>query len=564
MLLRVLVALIALSCFAQDPPEVKHPFWRTLVMGTHGMVAAEHPLQARAGLLALERGGNAFDAAVALFYMTSVVEQHQAGLGGDAFILAYAANQKRVIFINGTGPAPKLATLERMRKEGGIPPTGMLANTVPGAVGGFDLALRKYGTRKYPELMAEAIAAARDGHPLTHWAAGNHNASLSKLNPYPSSVKALLKNGGAFEPGDVFVQPDLARSLEIIAKEGADSFYRGKLARLTADFYKKNGGLLRYEDLASYQPEEGPPIRVAYRGYDVYQSAPNSQGIVLLQALNMLEPIDLKAMGHNSPEYVHTLVETLKLAFADRDHWIADPRFTKVPTEQLLSKRYAEERRKLVDPRRAQAGAAPYGSPGETSSFSIADRFGNLVSVTHSVNSTFGSGVVVEGGGYVLNNRLQYFSLDEKHANVLVPGKRPRHTINPALALKDGKPVMAWNTPGGDNQPQALLQAFLNVVEFGMNPQLALEQATVTTANFHGSNYPQAVGDRLTLPEVLAAKIGDALRAKGHKLEVTKMQRPYSQQPSGAGAVKMIWIDPRSGVMFGAVSPAKDDYAMGW
>ncbi|HUQ92575.1 MAG TPA: gamma-glutamyltransferase [Bryobacteraceae bacterium] len=564
MLLRVLVALIALPCFAQDPPEVKHPFWRTLVMGTHGMVAAEHPLQARAGLLALERGGNAFDAAVALFYMTSVVEQHQAGLGGDAFILAYAANQKRVIFINGTGPAPKLATLERMRKEGGIPPTGMLANTVPGAVGGFDLALRKYGTRKYPELMAEAIAAARDGHPLTHWAAGNHNASLSKLNPYPSSVKALLKNGGAFEPGDVFVQPDLARSLEIIAKEGADSFYRGKLARLTADFYKKHGGLLRYEDLASYQPEEGPPIRVAYRGYDVYQSAPNSQGIVLLQALNMLEPIDLKAMGHNSPEYVHTLVETLKLAFADRDHWIADPRFTKVPTEQLLSKRYAEERRKLVDPRRAQAGAAPYGSPGETSSFSIADRFGNLVSVTHSVNSTFGSGVVVEGGGYVLNNRLQYFSLDEKHANVLVPGKRPRHTINPALALKDGKPVMAWNTPGGDNQPQALLQAFLNVVEFGMNPQLALEQATVTTANFHGSNYPQAVGDRLTLPEVLAAKIGDALRAKGHKLEVTKMQRPYSQQPSGAGAVKMIWIDPRSGVMFGAVSPAKDDYAMGW
>ena len=560
----MLIATVGIACMAQDPPEVKSPYWRTLSMGTHGMVAAEHPLEARAGLHVLEAGGNAFDAAVAVFYMTGVVEQHQAGIGGDAFILAYAAKQKRVIFINATGPAPKLATLERYRKEGGIPSSGILANTVPGAVGGFDLALRKYGTRKYPELLAEAIETARDGHPLTQWCAGNHNSSISKLKPYPGSVKTLLKNGGAFEAGDVFVQSDLARSLEIIARDGADAFYRGKLARLTADFYEKNGGLLRYEDLASYQPEEGSPIRTDYKGYDVYESAPNSQGIVLLQTLNLLEPVDLKSMGHNSAEYVHTLVEALKLAFADRDRWIADPRFTKIPTEELLSKRYAEGRRKLIDPRRAQPGAASYGSPGETSSFAIADKFGNLVSVTHSVNGTFGSGVVVEGGGYVLNNRLQYFSLDEKDVNVLAPGKRPRHTINPALALKDGKPAMAWNTPGGDNQPQAMLQAFLNVVEFGMNPQLAVEQPTVTTSNFHASNYPQPVGDRLTIPEVLAARIGEELRAKGHKLEVTRMQRPYSQQPSGAGAVKMIWIHPKSGVIFGAVSPAKDNYVMGW
>jgi gamma-glutamyltranspeptidase / glutathione hydrolase len=561
---RLLMALLSISCFAQDPAEATNPFWRTVVMGTQGMIAAEHPLEARTGLHVLEAGGNAFDAAVAVFYMTGVVEQHQAGIGGDAFILAYSAKQKRVIFINGTGPAPKLATLERYKKEGRIPASGMLSNTVPGAVGGFDLALRKYGTRKYSELLTDAIEAARSGHPLTHWSAGNHKASISKLNPYPSSVKALLKNGGPFEAGDLFTQPDLAKTLEIIAREGADGFYRGKLARVTADFYEKNGGLLRYDDLASYQPEEGPPIRTDYKGYDVYQSAPNSQGIVLLQALNILEPIDLKSMGHNSADYVHTLVEALKLAFADRDRWIADPRFTKIPTEQLLSKRYAEERRKLINPRRAQPGAAQHGMPGETSSFSIADRFGNLVSVTHSVNSTFGSGVVVEGGGYVLNNRLQYFSLDEKDANVLAPGKRPRHTINPALALKDGKPVMAWNTPGGDNQPQAMLQAFLNIVEFGMNPQLALEQPTATTSNFHASNYPQPVGDRLSVPEVLAARIGEGLRAKGHKLEVTRLQLPYFQQPSGAGAVKLVWIDPKSGVMFGAVSPAKDNYVMGW
>ena len=187
--------------------------------------------------------------------------------------------------------------LDRYKKEGGIPSSGLLANTVPGAVGGFDLALRKYGTRKYSELLTEAIEAARDGHPLTSWCAANHNASISKLSPYPTSVKALLKNGGAFEPGDIFRQPDLAKSLEIISREGADAFYRGSLARLTADFYEKNGGLLRYEDLSSYQPEEGSPIRTDYKGYDVYQSAPNSQGIVLLQALNILEPLELEVDG---------------------------------------------------------------------------------------------------------------------------------------------------------------------------------------------------------------------------------------------------------------------------
>lgn len=565
MRLKLAILLFGMTAAAQDPGEVKEPYWRTMVLGTNGMVAAEHPLEARAGLHVLERGGNAFDAAVAVFYMTGVVEQHQAGIGGDAFILAYLAKEKRVVFINATGPAPKLATIERYKKEGGIASSGMLANTVPGAVAGFDLALRKYGTRKYPELMAEAIEAARKGHPLTEWCASNHNASIAKLKPYPSSVKALLNNGAPFRAGDIFTQPDLARSLETIAKEGADAFYKGRLARLTADFYEKNGGLLRYEDLASYQAEEGSPIRTDYKGYDVYQSAPNAQGIVMLEALNMLEPVDLKSMGHNSPEYIHTLIETLKLAFADRDRWIADPRYYKqIPTEKLLSKRYAEERRKLVQPGRAIPGVAPHGMPGETSSFSIADRFGNLVSVTHSVNGTFGSGVVVEGGGYVLNNRLPYFSLDAAHPNALVPGKRPRHTITPALALKDGKPVLAWNTPGGDNQPQAMLQAFLNIVEFGMNPQRALEQPTPMTANFHGSNYPQSPGDKLILPEVLAVKTRAALEAKGHKVEVTRMQRPYSQQPAGVGAVKIVWIDPRTGVMAGAVSPAKDDYVMGW
>jgi gamma-glutamyltranspeptidase/glutathione hydrolase len=580
---RVLVALLAVGTLGAQ----SQPFWRTVVLGTHGMVAAEHPMEATAGLDVLRSGGNAVDAAVAVFYMTGVVEQHQAGLGGDAFLLAYIARENRVVFINGTGPAPKLATAEFYRKLSGIPDAGPYASTVPGAVGGFDLALRKYGTRDYQTLLAPAIDAARSGHGITHFAASNHRNALEKLSPYPSSLRALLKNGQPFEPGDLFRQPDLARTLETIAQEGAQAWYRGSLARLTANFYQKHGGLLRYEDLAEFQSEQTDPIKTTYKGLEIYQCAPNSQGIVLLMALNLLEGFDLKELGHNSPDYLHVVIEALKLAFADRDRYIADPRFAKdIPVAGLLSKEYAAKRRALIRMDRAIPGLAPPGDPrkgdavlpgwrpeavssaaashGETSSFSVADRFGNIVSVTHSVNSTFGSGMVVEGGGYVLNNRMPYFSLTEQDVNYLVPGKRPRHTINPALALKDGKPVLAWNTPGGDNQPQAMLQAFLAVVEFGMNVQQAVEAPTVTTNSIHASMYPQKAGETLAIPKTLADEVAAELTAKGHKLEVGALQQPYRQQPSGAGAVKMIWIDSKTGMMFGGVSPSKDNYVMGW
>lgn len=567
--------------------------WRTVVMGTNGMVAAEHPLQAMAGLDVLKAGGNAIDAAVATFYMTGVTEQHQAGIGGDAYILAYIARLNKVIFINGTGPAPKLATVEAYQKLGGIPHEGIYSSTVPGAVGAFDLALRQFGTRPLRPLMAAAIETARKGHPLSHWSASNYAEVVDKIRPFPSSMKLLMKDGKPWGAGEVLLQPELARSLETIAAEGAAAFYKGKLARLTAEFYEKQGGFMRAADLAEYSAELTEPIRITYKDYEIYQAAPNSQGIVLLMALKMVEGMDVKSMGHNSPEYLHVVTEALKLAFADRNQYIADPRFVKdIPVEQLLSASYAAKRRGLIQKDKAIRGVAPPGDPkggkaildgrtiawdrmagpavaarhadGETSSFSIADRFGNFVSVTHSVNSTFGSGVFVEGGGYVLNNRLPYFSLNAGDVNVLVPGKRPRHTITPAMALKNGKPWLAWNTPGGDNQPQAMLQAFLNVVEFGMNVQQALEQPTVTTTNFGASMYPQKAGDSLIVPKVLAERVGAALAERGHRIEAVTTQQPYHQQPAGAGAVKMILIDPATGVMHGGVSPAKDDYVLGW
>lgn len=589
----VIGLLISVPLTADKPND--RPFWRPVLMGTNGMVAAEHPLECRAAIKALEAGGNAIDAAVASFYMTTVVEQHQAGIGGDGFILAYIAEEDRVIFINGTGPAPKLATAEFYRKLGKIPNAGPYSTDVPGMAGGFDLALKKYGTMSYKKLLEPVIEAAGKGHPLSFWASSYHRKTIPKLSPFPSSVKTLLKNGGPFEPGDLFVQKDLANTLETIANEGAEAFYRGRLARLSADFYKKQKGLLRYEDLASYEPEEAEPIKTTYADLEVYQSAPNSQGIVMLMALNILEGFALDKMGHNSPEYIHVVTEALKLAFADRNKYIADPRFAKdMPVESLLSKAYAKQRRSLIRMDKTLAPPPPPGDPrnhkavlgdsdvnyansqqaaleksyentdGETSSFSIADRFGNLVSVTHSVNGTFGSGMIVEGGGYVLNNRMPYFSLAEDDVNFLVPGKRTRHTVNPALALKNGRPYLAWNTPGGDNQPQAMLQAFLNVVVFDMNIQQAVEAPTVTSFGFKASMYPQPVKGTLAMPRVLANEVGERVSKLGHSTEVIEMQQPYQQQPSGAGAVKMVMIDSERGVLMGGVSPAKDDYVMGW
>ena len=572
------------------------PTWRPVVMGKSGMVAAEHPLQALAGVRVLQNGGNAIDAAVAVFYMTAVTEPSEAGLGGDGFLLAYIKSLNRVILINGSGGAPKLATREVYQAKGGVPPDGPFSTTVPGAVGGFDLLHKKHGTQDYRTLLADAIETASRGYAVSAWGAGNFRRSRDMLARWPGSAAVFLPGGKPPVIGDWLVQPDLARTISAIAEDGAGAFYRGDIARMTARFHERAGGLLRYDDLAEFQAEEAAPLMVRYRGYDVYQSPPNSGGIVMLMALNILEGFDLKTLGHNTPEYLHVLVEAFKLAFADRYPYITDPRFAPdAPLKELLSKPYAALRRGLIKMDRAIAGVAPPGDPragkailagheirfhepgravaaaardlradGEqTSSFAIADRWGNVVSVTHSVNGGFGSGMTVEGAGYLLNNRGSYFGLDARDINVIAPGKRTRQGAIPAMALKDGKPFLAWNTPGGDTIPQTLTQAFLNVVEFGMNVQQASEAPCAMTSNFRVSMYPQSPGDGLAMPEVLATLVGARLRALGHPVQAQAYQPPYGT-PSGPGAVKMIQIDPASGVFYGGVSPGKDNYALGW
>jgi gamma-glutamyltranspeptidase len=573
------------------------PTWRPVVMGRNGMVAAEHPLQALAGLRVLQNGGNAVDAAVAVFYMTAVTEPSEAGLGGDGFLLAYIKRLDRVILINGSGGAPKLATREFYQtKVGSVPPDGPYSTTVPGSVGGFDLLLKKYGSKDYSALLADAIETAAHGYAVSAWGAGNFRRSRDMLARWDSSAKVFLPGGKPPGMGDWLVQSDLARAIATISEQGADAFYRGDIARMTARCHERAGGLLRYDDLAGFQAEEAPPIRIPYRGYEVYQSPPNSGGIVMLMALNILEGFDLKELGHNTPSYLHVLTEAFKLAFADRYPYITDPRFAPdAPITELLSKRYATVRRGLIKMDRAIAGVAPPGDPragkailaghqiryqepgklaqaaprdlradGEqTSSFAIADRWGNVVSVTHSINGGFGSGLTVDGAGFLLNNRGSYFGLDAADINVIAPGKRTRQGAIPAMALKNGKPFLAWNTPGGDTIPQTLTQAFLNVVEFGMNVQQASEAPCAMTSNFRVSMYPQSPGDGLAMPQVLADSVGAALRALGHPVQSMPLQPPYGS-PSGPGAVKMILIDGESGVMFGGASPGKDNYVLGW
>jgi len=573
------------------------PTWRPVVMGKNGMVAAEHPLQALAGLRILQNGGNAVDAAVGVFYMTAVTEPSEAGLGGDGFLLAYIKSLDRVVLVNGSGGAPRLATREFYQaKVGAIPPDGPYSTSVPGAVGGFDVLLQKYGTKDYRSLVADSIEVASQGYAVSAWGAGNFRRSRDLLARWDTSAKVFLPGGKPLGIGDWLVQRDLARTLSTIAEQGAAAFYRGEIAKNIARYHERAGGLLRYNDLAEFQAEEAPPIRIHYRGYDVYQAPPNSGGIVMLQALNILEGFDLQKLGHNTAPYLHVLTEAFKLAFADRYPYITDPRFQRdAPIEQLLSKPYAALRRGLIKMDRAIAGVAPPGDPragkgvlaghtiqyhepgkpvaamardlradGEqTSSFAIADRWGNVVSVTHSVNGGFGSGMVVDGAGFLLNNRSSYFGLEEGDINVIAPGKRTRQGAIPAMALKDGKPYLAWNTPGGDTIPQTLTQAFLNVVEFGMNVQQAAEAPCAMTSNFRVSMYPQSPGNGLAMPQVLADRVGAALGALGHPVQASPLQPPYGS-PAGPGAVKMIRIDPATGVMFGGASPGKDNYVLGW
>jgi gamma-glutamyltranspeptidase/glutathione hydrolase len=388
--------------------------------------------------------------------------------------------------------------------------------------------------------------------------------------------------------GERVIQRDLAATLREIGAKGSAAFYQGAIAQKFAAYMKSVGGLVDEKDLASYKAFEDAPIHINYQGVEVYECPPNSQGHVMLQAMNILEGLNVRYMRHNSAPYLHAVTEALKLSFADRNKWNGDPKFVPpIPIRELLSKEYAASRRALINPDRAIQGEAPAGDPrrpgtstqqpiawaapqpapdrssvaepaadGHTTYLAVVDKDRNMVSITSSLLSLFGSGHVVEGAGFMLNNRMAYFGLEPDDVNVLKPGKRVRQTINPAMALKDGKPYMAFGTPGADTQPQAQLQFFLNVVEFGMNVQQALEQPSIVSTGFKSSYYPHEAAGTLQIPSSIAKHVLDELASMGHKLDVRNVR--------GVGSVKAIIDHPRTGVLMGGVSPTRDSYVMAY
>jgi gamma-glutamyltranspeptidase / glutathione hydrolase len=586
----VLVLVSIVRPRAQNNPQATSGSWRPTIVAQHGMVAAGHPLAAEAGMRILKAGGNAIDAAIATWAVQGEVEPGMTGLGADMFVLYYNAKTREVKFINGTGFAPQAATIDFYKSKGGIPDEGPLSISVPGAVGGAAYAVKTYGTKSLADVLAPAIEIADGGFPVTEALASTIESSKAKLAKYAPSTKLYFKDGKPLAMGDVIHNPDLAKTLRAIAAQGPDAFYKGDVAKNTAAFLKANGGIINEADLASYQPYEDAPVHVNYRGVEVYECPPNSQGFVMLEALNILEGYKLKEMGRNSAPYLHAVTEALKLSFADRNAYVGDPKFVpNIPMKELLSKEYAAVRRTQIDPNRAikgepvpgdpramkattaaqaQAYAAPQERPTDVKPFdpneilnlttylAVVDKDHNMVSITSSLLSGFGSGMVVDKGGFVLNDRMRYFYLDPKDVNSLQPGKRTRQTINPAMALKDGKPWVSFGTPGSDTQPQTQLQFFLNVAEFGMNVQEALEQPTVISNSFRDSYAPHDVKGKLLTPAMLPVNVQEALSAKGHVLDIRNVK--------GVGSVKAILIDPRTGVLMGGVSPTGDSYVMAW
>ncbi len=530
--------------------------YRPLIIGQRGAVAANHPLAAQAGLLALRAGGNAVDAAVATALALAVVEPMMSGLGGDAFYNVFDAKAGRAIVINATGPAPRNATPERYRDD--IPRTGPMSVSVPGMVAGLGMMHRQFGRLPWHDLFAEAIRCARDGFGATpHYRhfAGEH---LATLRADRRSAASFLRDGMAPPVGGPIVQSDLARTLEEIAGEGAECFYRGALARRLAAGCAEAGALLDEADLAEFEAERQEPIRVDYRDFTVLEAPLNSTGFVLLEELKIVEHFDLKGMGLMSADAAHVMVEAKKLAFADRERWGADPRTISPPFAELLSADYAARLASRIDRQRAAPTRAAPAAAGDTTYFCTADGDGNAVSGIQSINSAWGSGVTAGDTGILLNNRMAYWHLDPAHPNFLRPGRRVRHTMNPPLVLKDGKLWAVLGTPGADNQVQINFQVLTAMIDFGLDPQQAAELPR-WTSNVPGqyANYPHDGPDVLTIERRFPDEVRQELARRGHPVDtVGDLDGPCS--------VEIIRRDAATGMLYAGSDPRRDGWALAW
>ncbi len=571
---------------------------RPVVMGRNGMVCAGHPLAAQAGMAALQRGGNAVDAAIATAAALNVVEPNMSGVGGDGFIMIYNRQAGTVEVCNGTGAAPYATDVDWYRKNG-IPAKGILSVSVPGLVDAWMAAHARYGTLSRAEVFDAAIDLSENGFPCTHVLSGVI-AGDRLLCEFPDSQAVFAPSGAPMRPGQVLRQPGLARTFQAIVDGGRDAFYEGETARAIVKFSEEQGGILSLKDLADCRSRWEAPISTTYHGHTVYEAPPNSSGHVLLQELNLIEQFDLKAMGCNTPESIHLMVEAKKLAFADREAYMADPDWVDVPVAGMLSKQYAAERARLIDPARAAAEAS-HGDPWshqpanshrrpvvpakagamqeeDTTCFVVIDRWGNAVCQLQSIQSSLGSSIVAGETGILLNNRMTYWHLDPHHVDCLQPGKRVRHTMNPIMVFRNagesqhafqnggsrngdsghGGLALVCGTPGADTQVQTNMQVITHVLDFGMTVAEAVEAPR--WRNTHSpteSNIPHECDNLLYVESRFPAETLDGLRQRGHTLDVMHGW-------GASGSEMMIQVDGDTGALHGAADPRRDGYAIGW
>jgi gamma-glutamyltranspeptidase/glutathione hydrolase len=522
-------------------------------MARDGMVASSQPLAVEAGVSILKKGGNAMDAAIATALTLGVVEPVSTGIGGDAFLLYRRAADGRIYGVNGSGRCPRRLTLEALQQQGiwGIPPTGWASVTVPGAVDAFVEVQRRHGHLTFAEVLEPAIHYASEGFPVSEIIANQWQAAVPLLSQHAASAQTYLLDGKAPQAGQVHRQPNLARTLSLLASEGREAFYSGDIARRIVRFSQEHGGFFELDDFTNHTTEWVEPIQTDYRGYTVLELPPNGQGITALIALNILEGFDLASMDYGSAAYYHLLIEATKQAFADRNRYVADPSYAKVPVRGLLAKDYAAARRQEIA--RDRAGDYPPGDPlpfGNTVYVTCVDRERNVVSLINSVFSGFGSGVVAGDTGICLQNRGAGFVADPAHANALAPGKRPLHTIIPAMILREGRPWLCFGVMGGDVQPQGHVQVAINMIDFNMNVQEALE----------APRYRVMGGRLVALERAMPHDVRRALEAMGHQL------LPYGDIPPGTpyGGGQAILIDDQQGVLQGGSDHRKDGCAIGY
>jgi len=548
---------------AQDRPVGRGFATRSEVMARNGIACTSHPLATSAALDILRKGGSAVDAAIAANAVLGVVEPHVNGMGGDLYAIVYEAKTKKLHGLNGSGRSPYTLTLDTFKRRGiqYIPALGPLPVSVPGCVDGWFTLHGKFGKKPMSEVLSYAIGYARDGFAVADEASHSWQRVDAIYGKFPNVRDVYLPGGKAPKRGEIFRNPQLANTLDQIAKGGRDAFYKGDIARAIDAFMQKNGGFLSYRDLSEHRSEWLEPVSVNYRGYDVWELPPNGQGIAALQMLNILEGFDFSKTTFGSPEHIHLFVEAKKLAFEDRARFYADLEYMEPGiVERLLSKEYADQRRKLINPARA-AQTVDAGNPnlkdGDTIYLTVADGEGNMVSLIQSNFRGFGSGMVPDGLGFMLQDRGQLFTLEPGLANSYAPHKRPFHTIIPAFVTKDGEPWMSFGVMGGSFQPLGHTEILMNMIDFGMNAQ---EAGDAPRIDHQGSSEP--TGERMkdsgqiTLEDGIPFETIRALMQRGHRVGWAS--------PGSYGGYQAIRFDPASKVYFGASESRKDGHAAGF